>query len=61
MNMQPSEAEAGFDVRLPTTVDPELFRKKIADEWAPLTRNMTYKVRTSPDFGLQVITDLSYF
>lgn len=44
MNMQPSEAEAGFDVRLPTTVDPELFRKKIADEWAPLTRNMTYKI-----------------
>lgn len=61
MNMQPSEAEAGFDVRLPPTADPELFRKKIADEWAPLTRNMTYKVCSLPDFGLHVITDLSYY
>lgn len=44
MNMQPSEAEAGFDVRLPPTADPELLRKRIADEWAPATRNMTYEI-----------------
>ncbi|PON76353.1 N-acyl-L-amino-acid amidohydrolase [Trema orientale] len=44
MNMQPSEAEAGFDIRLPPTVDPDLVRKRIAEEWAPAWRNMTYKI-----------------
>ncbi|KAK9270272.1 hypothetical protein L1049_025849 [Liquidambar formosana] len=44
MNMQPSEAEAGFDVRLPPTADPDLLKKRIADEWAPATRNMTYQI-----------------
>ncbi|KAK3014238.1 hypothetical protein RJ639_008081 [Escallonia herrerae] len=44
MNMQPSEAEAGFDVRLPPTTDPDLLKRRIADEWAPATRNMTYEV-----------------
>lgn len=44
MNMQPSEAEAGYDVRLPPTVDPDMLKKRIADEWAPATRNMTYHI-----------------
>ncbi|GMI64842.1 hypothetical protein like AT1G44820 [Hibiscus trionum] len=44
MNMQPSEAEAGFDLRLPPTADPDLIKKRIAQEWAPATRNMTYKL-----------------
>ncbi|KAK8649149.1 hypothetical protein V6N13_129883 [Hibiscus sabdariffa] len=44
MNMQPSEAEAGFDLRLPPTADPDLIRKRIAEEWAPARRNMTYKL-----------------
>ncbi|KAM5564190.1 hypothetical protein ABKV19_018687 [Rosa sericea] len=44
MNMQPSEAEAGFDIRIPATVDPELVRKRIAEEWAPEARNLTYKL-----------------
>ncbi|XP_038717708.1 aminoacylase-1 isoform X2 [Tripterygium wilfordii] len=44
MNMQPSEAEAGFDVRLPPTVDPNLMREKISKEWAPASRNMTYEI-----------------
>ncbi|EXB44366.1 hypothetical protein L484_020178 [Morus notabilis] len=44
MNMQPSEAEAGFDVRLPPTADPDILRKKISEEWAPAVRNMTYEV-----------------
>lgn len=44
MNMQPSEAEAGFNIRLPPTADPDLMRKRIAEEWAPATRNMTYEV-----------------
>ncbi|KAM6543388.1 hypothetical protein CsatB_007835 [Cannabis sativa] len=44
MNMQPSEAEAGFDLRLPPTADPDLLKKRIAEEWAPAVRNMTYKI-----------------
>ncbi|MBA0581251.1 uncharacterized protein LOC105786149 [Gossypium raimondii] len=44
MNMQPSEAEAGFDLRLPPTADPDLIKKRIAEEWAPARRNMTYEL-----------------
>ncbi|KAL5711149.1 N-acyl-aliphatic-L-amino acid amidohydrolase [Ranunculus cassubicifolius] len=47
-NVQPSEAEAGFDLRLPPTADPDLLRRRIANEWAPATRNMTYQVRVKP-------------
>lgn len=46
MNMQPSEAEAGFDIRMPPTADPELMRKTIAEEWAPAWRNMTSEVNS---------------
>lgn len=48
MNMQPSEVEAGFDIRLPPTVDPDLLMKRIADEWAPANRNMTFEVNACP-------------
>lgn len=44
MNMQPSEAKAGFDVRLPPTADPDLIRRRIAEEWAPAIRNMSYEI-----------------
>lgn len=44
MNVQPSEAEAGFDVRLPPLADPVLLRKVIEEEWAPASRNMTYQL-----------------
>lgn len=44
MNMQPSEVEAGFDIRLPPTADPDLMRRKITEEWAPAWRNMTYEI-----------------
>ncbi|KAL4036290.1 hypothetical protein IC575_005018 [Cucumis melo] len=44
MNMQPSEAEAGFDLRLPPTADPDAMRRRIAEEWAPAWRNMTYQI-----------------
>ncbi|RVW17659.1 Aminoacylase-1 [Vitis vinifera] len=44
MNMQPSEAEAGFDLRMPPTADPDLVKIRIAEEWAPAIRNMTYQV-----------------
>lgn len=47
MNMQPSEAEAGFDIRMPPTADPELMRKIIEEQWAPAWRNMTYKVNVA--------------
>lgn len=44
MNMQPSEAEVGYDLRLPPMADPDVMRKRIAEEWAPAIRNMTYTV-----------------
>ncbi|KAJ7290862.1 hypothetical protein O6H91_21G044100 [Diphasiastrum complanatum] len=43
MNVQPSEAEAGFDIRLPPFADRKAIERRIADEWAPPLRNMTYK------------------
>ncbi|GAU43333.1 hypothetical protein TSUD_398780 [Trifolium subterraneum] len=43
MNVQPSEAEAGFDLRLTPTTDPEEMKRKIATEWAPSVRNMSYE------------------
>lgn len=44
MNLQPSEAEAGFDVRMPPIADPESLERRIAEEWAPASRNMTFQV-----------------
>ncbi|ONK71687.1 uncharacterized protein A4U43_C04F11310 [Asparagus officinalis] len=44
MNMQPSEAKAGFDIRIPPTEDPDLLKKRIDEEWAPATRNLTYQL-----------------
>lgn len=44
MNMQPSEAEAGFNIRLTPTTDPDHLRKTIAEEWAPASRNLTFHV-----------------
>ena len=44
MNVQPSEAEAGFDLRLPPTADPDAVRRRIAEEWAPSWRNMSFEV-----------------
>ncbi|KAG7648750.1 putative N-acyl-aliphatic-L-amino acid amidohydrolase [Arabidopsis thaliana] len=45
MNMQPSEAEAGYDLRLPPMADPDVMKKRIAEEWAPSIRNMTYSIQ----------------
>ncbi|KAL8478235.1 hypothetical protein ACS0TY_030219 [Phlomoides rotata] len=36
MNLQPSEAEAGFD--------GDSLERRIAEEWAPVTRNMTFQL-----------------
>ncbi|KAL0307610.1 UNVERIFIED_CONTAM: Aminoacylase-1 [Sesamum calycinum] len=45
MNLQPSEAQAGFDIRVPPTADVASLERRIAEEWAPATRNMTFEVR----------------
>lgn len=44
MNVQPSKVEAGFDIRVPPTADIESLERRIADEWAPASRNMTFQV-----------------
>ncbi|BBN14399.1 aminoacylase [Marchantia polymorpha subsp. ruderalis] len=43
MNIQPSVVEAGFDVRVPPVAEMGAFmNKRIAEEWAPKSRNMSY-------------------
>lgn len=44
MNLQPSEAEVGLDIRVPPTADPESLEKRIAEEWASASRNITFEV-----------------
>ncbi|KAI3447874.1 hypothetical protein Pfo_004539 [Paulownia fortunei] len=44
MNLQPSEAQAGFDIRVPPTADAVSLERRIAEEWAPATRNMTFEL-----------------
>lgn len=45
MNLQPSEAEAGLDIRVPPNADQESLEKRIAEEWAPSSRNMTFEFK----------------
>ncbi|PIN15718.1 Aminoacylase ACY1 [Handroanthus impetiginosus] len=45
MNLQPSEAQAGFDIRVPPTADPVSLERRIAEEWAPAARNMTFEFK----------------
>ncbi|XVF44679.1 hypothetical protein PTKIN_Ptkin02bG0143500 [Pterospermum kingtungense] len=60
MNLQPSEAEAGFDIRIPPTVNTESLEKRIAEEWAPASRNMTFEFKqkgtTHDDMGRPLLT-----
>ncbi|PQQ11641.1 aminoacylase-1 isoform X2 [Prunus yedoensis var. nudiflora] len=60
MNLQPSEAEAGFDIRIPPTADQESLERRIAEEWAPSSRNMTFmfkqKVSVLDDSGRPILT-----
>ncbi|KAI4313190.1 hypothetical protein L6164_026188 [Bauhinia variegata] len=60
MNVQPSEAEAGIDIRVPPTADPESLEKRIAEEWAPIARNMTFsfkqKAPVHDKFGKPMLT-----
>ncbi|KAL2928282.1 Aminoacylase-1 [Bienertia sinuspersici] len=60
MNLQPSEAEAGFDLRVPPTADLKSLEKRISEEWAPASRNMTFEfVQKDPlldKFGKPILT-----
>ncbi|KAH0728626.1 hypothetical protein KY290_003351 [Solanum tuberosum] len=60
MNLQPSEAQAGFDIRVPPTADQASLERRIADEWAPASRNMTFefkqKVSVNDKFGRPAVT-----
>lgn len=60
MNLQPSEAEAGFDIRVPPTADPESLERRIAEEWAPSSRNMSFtfkqKAHTRDKSGKPILT-----
>lgn len=60
MNLQPSEAEAGFDIRIPPTADQVSLEKRIAEEWAPASRNMTFEFKQKglvyDKFGKPVLT-----
>ncbi|KAJ4962715.1 hypothetical protein NE237_022654 [Protea cynaroides] len=60
MNLQPSEAEAGFDIRVPPTADEKMLEKRLEEEWAPSSRSMTFefkqRVSTLNEFGKPVVT-----
>ncbi|XP_058724180.1 uncharacterized protein LOC131595736 isoform X2 [Vicia villosa] len=60
MNLQPSEAEAGFDIRVPPTADTESLERRISEEWAPTWRNMSFtfkqKVSVRDASGKPVVT-----
>ncbi|XP_059458475.1 uncharacterized protein LOC132188072 isoform X2 [Corylus avellana] len=60
MNVQPSEAQAGFDIRVPPTADPESLERRITEEWAPASRNMTFefkqKASVRDKFGKPMLT-----
>ncbi|KAI3795644.1 hypothetical protein L1987_38300 [Smallanthus sonchifolius] len=45
MNLQPSEAQAGFDIRVPPIADQASLERRIAEEWAPASRNMTFEFK----------------
>ncbi|EFH55809.1 hypothetical protein ARALYDRAFT_345276 [Arabidopsis lyrata subsp. lyrata] len=44
MNLQPSEAEAGFDMRVPPDVDSEELERRLVLEWASPARNMSFEL-----------------
>ncbi|KAJ6799908.1 aminoacylase-1 precursor [Iris pallida] len=60
MNLQPSEAEAGLDIRVPPNADTVALERRIAEEWAPSSRNMTFefkeKASVNDKFGKPLIT-----
>ncbi|KAL6661139.1 hypothetical protein ACP70R_000523 [Stipagrostis hirtigluma subsp. patula] len=45
MNLQPSEAEVGLDIRIPPSAHTEALERRIAEEWAPSSRNLTFEFK----------------
>ncbi|KAG2579879.1 hypothetical protein PVAP13_6NG312600 [Panicum virgatum] len=41
MNLQPSEAEVGLDIRIPPSAHVEALERRLVEEWAPSSRNLT--------------------
>ncbi|BBN12274.1 aminoacylase [Marchantia polymorpha subsp. ruderalis] len=62
MNMQPSQAEAGFDMRLPPEVDADALEKLITEEWAPASHNLSVhfvsKQQVRDENGKPLITSI---
>jgi len=56
MNLQPSEAEAGFDIRVPPLGDIDDLQRRIDEDWAPASRNFTYSVMTANNRVLNLLT-----
>ncbi|KAL3695059.1 hypothetical protein R1sor_008710 [Riccia sorocarpa] len=60
MNIQPSHAEAGFDMRVPPVADVDALQKRLDEEWAPASKNLTYrfvqKDKVTDNFGKPAIT-----
>ncbi|XP_006659580.1 aminoacylase-1 [Oryza brachyantha] len=60
MNLQPSEAEIGLDIRLPPGVHIEAMERRLAEEWAPSSRNLTFEFKQKASvldkFGKPAVT-----
>ncbi|XP_008787044.2 aminoacylase-1 isoform X2 [Phoenix dactylifera] len=56
MNLQPSEAEVGLDIRVPPNADTEALERRIAEEWAPSSRNMTFEFLNKDEYlkGIEI-------
>jgi len=44
MNLQPSEAEVGLDIRILPSAHVEALERRLVEEWAPSSRNLTFEV-----------------
>ncbi|GJN03954.1 hypothetical protein PR202_ga21455 [Eleusine coracana subsp. coracana] len=60
MNLQPSEAEVGLDIRMPPNVHVEALKRRLVEEWAPSSRNMSFEFKQKgcvlDNFGKPAIT-----
>ncbi|CAM0911981.1 unnamed protein product [Alopecurus aequalis] len=45
MNLQPSEAEVGIDIRIPPSAHTEALERCLVEEWAPASRNLTFEFK----------------
>jgi len=60
MNLQPSEAEVGLDIRIPPSAHVEALERRLVEEWAPSSRNLTFefkqKMSVLDNFGKPAMT-----